>query len=302
MRILSKPKGNAEEYGRWSVNPFVGCWHKCLYCYLKKGVWKNTLGGKSPQLKKGVLNEDHAKHIAMAEILDNKKQIIKDGGVFMTFTSDPLILRRTFFLFNEIARECNREKIPVTVLTKVGLDEFRGHMDLFLSYWGTIRNLSMGWTLTGHDELEPFASKNDDRIELMYEYHKMCSPYFTKLWASIEPVIDFNSSFNMVERALNSGCRHFKIGLLTCNTHVVRKEIKLGEYKFDAYKREECIRFINNVMELTEGLATVYWKNSFVEFLGSAPIDGMTADEFLHQWPHSVDKNWRFFKTESEES
>ena len=25
MKILSKPKGNAEEYGRWAVNPYNGC-------------------------------------------------------------------------------------------------------------------------------------------------------------------------------------------------------------------------------------------------------------------------------------
>ena len=89
LKILSRPQGNAEEYGRWAVNPYKGCSHGCLYCYLKKGVWANELGGSAAVLKKGVVSRDHAYHLAMAEVIENMEEIIKDGGLFMTFTSDP---------------------------------------------------------------------------------------------------------------------------------------------------------------------------------------------------------------------
>ena len=103
MKILSRPKGNAEEYGRWSVNPYKGCSHGCLYCYLKKGVWANGLGGDTAQLKTDVVNEEHAYHLAMAEIIENRDEIIRDGGLFMTFTSDPY-LPETRGLISRIVR------------------------------------------------------------------------------------------------------------------------------------------------------------------------------------------------------
>ena len=120
MKILSKPKGNAEEYGKWAVNAYVGCSHGCEYCYLKSGVWENNLGGNKPRLKKGIIDNNHALHVAMTEILANREQIVEDGGVFLSFTSDPLLVNTPFYLTTDIAKECSKYGIPVTILTKTG--------------------------------------------------------------------------------------------------------------------------------------------------------------------------------------
>ena len=98
MKILSRPKKNAEEYGKWAVNPYLGCPHDCVYCYRNTGPGKKVIGGSAVRLKKGVVNEEHAYHLAMAEIIEHKDEIIRDGGLFMTFTSDPF-LRETRSLF-----------------------------------------------------------------------------------------------------------------------------------------------------------------------------------------------------------
>jgi hypothetical protein len=79
---------------------------------------------------------------------------------------------------------------------------------------------------------------------------------------------------------------------------VVRKDFSFGEHQFKAFDLAECCQFVGYVMELTEGRATVYWKQSFVDFIGDEPVHGMTAQEFLHQWPHSVGKDWSMFKKE----
>lgn len=298
LKILSRPQGNAEEYGRWAVNPYKGCSHGCLYCYLKKGVWANGLGGSTAELKKGVVSDKNAYHLAMVEIYENYKEIIRDGGLFMTFTSDPCT-DETLNVFFEIAKESAGElRIPITMLTKsadfINSWRFTTMADGSLDRHGWIKQrLSFGWTLTGHDELEPNASPNAKRINTM----RLVSAYGFKTWASIEPVIDFDSSYKMIEQALDAGCQHFKIGLLTNNTRVVRKPFSFGEHHFEAYDRAACMSFTGNVMELTQGRATVYWKQSFYDFLGDENLFGMTAYEFLHQWSHSVDKNWNIFQT-----
>lgn len=325
MKILSRPRGNAEEYGRWSVNPYLGCPNDCAYCYLKKGPGAKTLGGDKPMLKIGVVSEEHAYHLAMAEILENREQIIRDGGLFMTFTSDPCI-KETRSLMFRIVNECighgmtPKEKIiPVTLLTKdadfCGWDiEVLDSMEKMNRIRAWMTNISMsdpkktydrlavGWTLTGHDELEPNASPNGDRIKAM----AYLSSRGYRTWASIEPVVTFDASMRMIEQALDAGCRHLKIGLMTSRTKVCRHGFSLGGHDFAPYDLAECCQFVGYVMELAGRYhATVYWKQSVCDLLQQSekhpqPVHGMTAREFLSQWPHSVGKDWSMFGNDND--
>ena len=318
LKILSRPKNNAEEYGKWSVNPYIGCCHGCLYCYLKKGPSGAYLGQDKPVLKKGVVNEEHAYHLAMAEIIANRDEIIRDGGLFMTFTSDPCA-EETRELFFHLTASAIEHGIPVTMLTKNAsffqygtlqamLDDAHNLAALtdeeskriahdgfmFTTWLGDLRvelvkkRVAFGWTLTEHDELEPNASPNMERIATM----KRMSDGGYKTWASIEPVIDFPSSLNMIYQALNAGCQHFKIGLLTNNTRVVRKPFEFGEHKFDAYKVEDCLHFIEDVMRMIDDKATVYWKQSVRDLLGT------DFESKIDEYPHSVGKGWSNFNNE----
>jgi len=308
MKILSKPKGNAEEYGRWSVNPYIGCPHGCLYCYTKQGIWKNYLGQPKAILKKGIVSETHAYHLAMAEILENRELIIRDGGLFMSFTSDPMYkqCRKAFW---PIIVSSVQEDVPVIVLTKSG-NFWNCEEYYWLRSFTEQRSLvAFGWTLTGHDDLEPNAITNDQRIASM----DIIGSEGFHVWASIEPVIDFDASFRMIQQALDAGCEHFKIGLMTKNTKVCRHGFTLGGKTFEPYNVGQLITFIKNVMKLTDGRATVYWKQSVADFLEGTDEKhptriynrvqtmnedatyGMTAREYLSQWPHSVPKDWNIF-------
>ena len=146
--------------------------------------------------------------------------------------------------------------------------------------WKTKRLLAIGWTLTGHDEMEPNAATNEERINAM----RISSLSDIKTWASIEPVIDFESSYNMILAALDAGCRHFKIGLMTKNTKVCR----------NTYDRDACITFIHDVMKVMEaggGTATVYWKQSFRDFLGEEDFARATIG-----YKNIVGKDWSMFQ------
>lgn len=68
----------------------------------------------------------------------------------------------------------------------------------------------MGYTLTGFDDLEPGAATNLERVAAIRAFSRAGF----KTWASIEPVIDFSSSLEMVQLALPH-CGFFKVGLLS---------------------------------------------------------------------------------------
>lgn len=302
MKILSKPKGNAEEYGRWSVNPYIGCSHGCKYCYLKSGPSGAYLGQNKPVLKKGIVNEEHAYHLAMTEIIEHKDEIIRDGGLFFTFTSDPL-MRVCRNLNLTIADEAVKWHIPVTFLTKSGI------VNTCYSHVATFQEMQMpnpmedivgryvafGWTLTGQDDLELNAPTNCERIQSMNAFY--AAGY--RVWASLEPVIDFKASLKMLNYALNAGCQHFKIGLMTKNTKVCRNGFTLDGKVFPPYDTAECLAFVQDVMVATKDRATVYWKQSFRDFVGGTPAHRRFSDEALAKifdnYPHSVTKDWSMF-------
>ena len=235
----------------------------------------------------------------------------------MTFTSDPCAPETRALNFR-IAANAIDMGVPVTLLTKNAAfyqfetmermfreapkmnlteDVQKAMMHegfLFMTYFGDLRTelvkriVAFGWTLTGHGELEPSADPNIFRLQTM----KRMSQDGFKTWASIEPVIDFPSALDMVYQAVNAGCKHFKIGLLTNNTRLVRKDFAFGEHHFDAYKVNDCLHFVEDVMRMTSGKATVYWKQSVRDlFDGDGHI-------ILDQWPHSVGKDWNMFNNE----
>ena len=227
----------------------------------------------------------------MAEIIEHRDEIIRDGGLFMSFTSDPC-MPETRDLFFKITKDAMEKRVPVVLLTK-NADFTKEY------YYGAIRwrlttnsyghNVAFGWTLTGHNELEQNAHSNEMRMQEMSRVHRDGF----KTWASIEPVIDFSSSLDMILQALDAGCQHFKIGLLTNNTRVVRKDFSFGDYQFKSYNRDACVTFIHDVMRAVKGKSTVYWKQSFRDFLGDEDFARATVG-----YKNIVDKDWSMFNEE----
>jgi DNA repair photolyase len=141
-------------------------------------------------------------------------------------------------------------QIPVKILTKRTdwVDDYLGFMENSNSdneamEWR--KNIAFGFTLTGHDELEPNASTNTERIEAMQKLHKAGF----KTFASIEPVIEFWSSYEIMKDAIGY-CDLYKVGLES------GKKYKSADLKY----------FVKMLKENFD--APVYFKDSLLKAAG----------------------------------
>jgi len=207
-KALYTTKGAAREYGRIGCNFYTGCPHECTYCYLKRGAPSKQLGGNKVRLKKCFKNEFHAADILQRE-MDRWIEPCRKYGIFLSFTTDPMLEETRDMTVSAIYGAIQRD-IPVWVLTK---DSTFIYDATILAYLETIepgkrQDIHFGFTLTGHDEMEPRASINDHRIMAMQRMHLMGF----STWASIEPVIDWDSAEAVIRRSF-AYCDHYKIGL-----------------------------------------------------------------------------------------
>ena len=267
--LIYKPKNAAAEYAPWACNPYNGCGHDCAYCYLKRGILKKQLGGSTPVIKKcfegKTLQQCLQQFINALEY--KKKQLVNDGGIFFSFTTDPC-LPETIDLCSALMSEAVLRGVPVTLLTKRADWIYNGTMRFLIGN----SLFCAGFTLTGRDDLEPNASSNEERIEAMQQLHTSG----TKTFASIEPVIDCGNSLRMIQKTIGY-CDLYRIGLMS------------GVGK-DYYDKEEVARFFAKVTELQlKHNLNIYWKESVRKFAEG----NSNLQELLKI--HSVPVNYNIF-------
>lgn len=231
--VIKSPKGAANEYAKHSVSIYRHCPNQCQYCYLDKGIGKATLGSGKPELRTCFKDEDDAVAKFQREVLKNREQLIKDGGVFFCFITDPC-LPDTINATKRCAIIAMNEGVPVTILTKMVDWVFKKEYQPILQLGKETGNLCIGFTLTGRDDMEPGADNNLDRIKTMKIVH---DEWHVKTFASIEPIIQFNKSMAMIRETLGF-CDLYKIGLMS----------KCGK---DYYNDDDLQKFV-------AGLATIY--------------------------------------------
>lgn len=275
-KALYSPKGAAAEYAAVGCNLYTGCPHDCQYCYLKRGVLGPQLGNTEVKLKKCFKDTEDAVMTFCREC-DKHLEYLQKVGIFFSFTTDPLIKET-----REVTKSCiifaNRRNIPVKLLTKNTdfLDD-----EVFMS-WLELPEfrkdlVAFGFTLTGRDDMEPNASRNMVRIDAM----KVLKEKGFKTFASIEPIIDFDSSIKMIEESAQF-CDLFKIGLRS-------------GVKDDYYEPSECAFFIGQVTGLTDRMGfKVYWKESFHKYI-QKHMAGENFEVALSVSPNFVKSDYSIF-------
>ena len=148
----------------------------------------------------------------------------------------------------DLMKICMRNYIPVKILTKSKLTDFTLFNWVHLNYHDRYKDLiTIGNTLTGHDELEPNASPNYERISGMKSLHNAGF----KTFASIEPIIHFESSLEMIQATVGF-CDLYKIGLESGKKYNINQ---MGLFVYN------CIQTVEN------SGAKIYFKDSITKLI-----------------------------------
>jgi hypothetical protein len=150
---------------------------------------------------------------------------------------------------------CHELDVPFKILTKctkwVG-DPFIEEFYNIGKVWGEPPKMDLfafGFSLTGHDEIEIDADPNSERLESLIKLKKMGF----KTFASFEPVIDYDSTYKMIESSYKH-CDFMRIGLLNGPTRDKNPNL------------EEMINFFKRVTDLVKDVP-IYWGDSIVQNL-----------------------------------
>ena len=254
-KSIYEARGKASEYSKYAASFYVGCYFGCHYCFNKKGRFANVLGGDTPTLKSCFKDEAHALEVFEKELQQNLPEL-QEYGLFFSFTTDPM-LPETKMETTRAIIICIENGVPCKILTKC--TDWCNYVDMWFvgcknrdflcSEWK--KYIAFGFTLTGHDELEPNASTNTERIEAMRKLHDAGF----KTWASIEPIIDFVSSAEMMRRTVDF-CDLYKVGLMSCK-------------KYDKWEVEKFVSYcIGSLADKDDNVKKIYFKDSLLERAG----------------------------------
>ena len=273
--LIYQPHGAAGEYAKWAINLYHGCSNGCTYCYNRRGVLSHVFGDK-PELAAPIIKSrdrqinyflelkkltahnpipdvviENCTNIAIRSwiYIDTKRigvsRLIEDGGVFMSFTCDPLDAEDNVQNYTLYAvKRLLKYGIPATLLTKNVawlkednwkklLKEYPKHICCSTHH----ALLTIGFTITGKDELEPNAPSTEKRIEALRKLH---DEYKIKTFVSLEPIIDLHSASEVIKK-----------------TYKITDEIRIGAQspiKKNRYNVMEFISFVVAVRSLANNL------------------------------------------------
>lgn len=264
--VIKSPRGAAAEYATHSFSAYKRCSNGCTYCYLNRGVLSKELGTGTPELRSCFKSDDDVLKKFEKELIARRDELIADGGIFFSFITDPC-LPETISLTQRCAVMAMKNGVPVTILTKMAYWPLAESSKEMLTVGAETKLLCVGFTLTGHDEMEPNADPTYARADGMRYLHE----HGIKTFASIEPIIDFDSSLSMIEKTIDF-CDLYRIGL--------RSGVKA-----DYYDNEKLCFFIGQVeglMELKQSKAKVYWKESVRERVHFSDPDYWTSRNYVN--------------------
>lgn len=191
MSLIYEPRGKAREYSPFALNLYMGCTHKCKYCYAPGCLQKSPDSYyAAPEPRKNVLS-------GLARELSKsvpKEQVLLSfiGDVYCETQDDNALTR-------QVLERLLQFKAPVAILTKGGKRCLKD-LDIFTAFGPHIQ---IGATLTFDNdkdslEWESGAALPSERLEVLKTLHDNG----IKTFASFEPVIVPAQSLSLMRQTL----------------------------------------------------------------------------------------------------
>lgn len=192
MSMIYEPAGKAREYSPLALNVYLGCSHKCEYCYANAMARRNGnadyFGVPSPRTR--ILDK------LPAELKSCQKQqvLLSFIGDAYCETTDNNALTRSAL------EQLFEAKMPVAILTKGGKRCLKD-LDLFKQFG---EHIQIGATLTFDNDADSLkwesgAALFSERLEVL----KILHDNGIRTFASFEPVIDPVQSLHLMEQSLD---------------------------------------------------------------------------------------------------
>ena len=250
-KVIYKPSGKAREYSQWAANFYYGCSNDCTYCYCKRGPL-SRLWSTSPTLKKSLRDHAHAMEVFRKE-LDRNLEELRQSYLLFSFTTDPL-LPSTRELTIEATLYALSQGVQVSILTKCA--DMQPLIERIPETQR--RDVAIGFTLTGADDLEPNAATNKERMQAMRQMFILGF----RTYASIEPVIEPSDSMAVITK-ISDFCELFKVGVLSGTKkytpsdirEMVNKMAQMPDCRF--YLKDSLIKFAGISREELDGVMFV---------------------------------------------
>ena len=220
--------------------PIVKLREKLLNMYMKdRGITARENIYPSAVFWYGIFAAQRLILTDLAKIGEDK--IRKDGGIFFSFTCDPFdsYLDNNNNITKWMLQTLVTSQIPVTILTKnvdwlytEGWDRALTHSPMIEpEYAENLPHcLTIGFTITGKDKLEPGAPSTEKRIEALRKLH---DEYKIKTFVSLEPITSICTASEVIKK-----------------TYQITDEIRIGAQspiKKDRYDPNEFFGFVTSV-------------------------------------------------------
>lgn len=212
----------------YSLNPYFGCEHSCVYCYVPR-MMPSKLRGRSwggfVEVK-----------VNMPKVLAKELRRVRRGVVLISSITDPYQpVERRYELTRKCVELLSSSRLEVTVLTKSTL--FKRDLEVMCK-----DRFEIGVTVTtirAHRGLEPLSDPPLARLEALKEASQEGFKTFLFLGPLIPGVVDEELE-EIIELAYNAGVSYIIVDKLNTRGDVVQSIMKV-------LVRNHLNKFINNL-------------------------------------------------------